>query len=158
MNIQLEVFFAKIYKEEIVFVRKLVDISKKSDNPDLYVDSLVEKLSEKFSIDKERCVIHSTSWRCAHCDLVSLTYLVYSDFLDFGKHKTNSIPITDLSLAEGTINKPHPTHLEEKHIVSHALRHLSMLIKKNPQTYKPALMKHSFNSFNSIAIALAGKI
>jgi len=158
MNLQLEVFFTKISKDKINYYRELIDISKKSENPDQYVDELVEKLSEKFKIDKDRCIIHSTSWRCAHCDLVSLTYIVYSDFLDFANYQTSILPIAELSLAEGTINEPKPVHLEEKHIVAHALRHLSMLIKKNSNTYQPALSKESFESFKKIAINLAGKI
>lgn len=158
MKVQLEVFFTKMSEDKILFSRKSLDISKKSGNPDIYVDDLVEKLSEKFKIDKERCIVHSTSWRCAHCDLISLTYIVYSDFLDFGENKVSSIPISELSLAEGNINKPHPTHLEEKHIVAHALRHVGMLVKKNPETYRPTIVKNSFEAFNQIAIALAGKI
>ena len=158
MKVQLEVFFTKLQNQEIHYFREELDISGKSDNPDMYVDEMVEKISERYRVDRDRCIIHSTSWRCAQCDLISLTYIVYSDFLDFGDKPTKVIPVAELSLAEGTINAPHPTHLEEKHIVSHALRHVSMLMKKNPQTYKPALKPESFTAFQNIAIALAGKI
>lgn len=158
MKVQLEVFFTKLTGEYIRYFREELDISGKSDNPDLYVDEMVEKISQRYHVDRDRCIIHSTSWRCAQCDLISLTYIVYSDFLDFGDKPTKSIPVAELSLAEGTINAPHPTHLEEKHIVSHALRHVSMLMKKNPDTYKPALTQESFETFGKIAITLAGKI
>ena len=158
MKIQLEVFIAKIEDNNILYVRKEMDLSSYSENPDLYVDEMVEKVSQELKVDKEKCIIHSTSWRCAHCDLISLTYIVYSDYLDFVKSVTKKIPIEQLELAEGTINKPHPTHLEEKNIVAHSLRHVSMLVKKNPETYKPALAKSSFEAFNEIAISLAGKI
>lgn len=158
MKVQLEVFFAKIERDDIYYLRKEMDLSDKSENPDLYVDELVEKISEELKVDKERCIIHSTSWRCAHCDLISLTYIVYSDFLDFGSSLPKVIPIGELSLAQGSMTKPHPTHLKEENIVSHSLRHTAMLIQKNPEVYIKALKKESLEKFNKIAIALAGKI
>lgn len=158
MKVQLEVFFTKFVDGDVVYLRKNLDISKHSDNPDLYVDEIVESLAEKLNIDKEKCLIHSTSWRCAHCDLISLTYIIYSDSLKLPAGKTKSIPISNLSLSHGTANKARPVHLEEKNIVAHALRHVSLLVKNNPEIYQKGLTPISASQFAKIGIALAGKI
>ncbi|OGH14896.1 MAG: hypothetical protein A2687_04595 [Candidatus Levybacteria bacterium RIFCSPHIGHO2_01_FULL_38_26] len=53
MNIQLGVFFVKIQREKIVYTKRNLDISKQSENPDVYVDSLVEKEGKKLNIEHE---------------------------------------------------------------------------------------------------------
>lgn len=158
MNLQLEIFFAKIENEEILYLRKTMDLSQKSENPDQYVDSIVEGEGEKLNLVKEKCIIHSTSWRCAHCDLVALTYIVYSDYMDLMREEVKNIKLEDLSLSHGTSQKPTPIHLEEKNIVAHALRHLSLLIKDSPETYVGALTESSLVVFKKLGLALAGNI
>lgn len=158
MKIHAEVFFVKLEKEKVYFFKKLIDVSEEVNNPDIFVRKLVEDLSTELEAEKNKVIIHSTSWRCSHCGQIALTYMVYSDFFRF-PNSTSEVLLKDLKIkSSGKKNQPTPHNITDKDIVSHALRHVSFLVKNDPDQYKGALQNEDISKFKMVDDALAGAI
>lgn len=158
MKLHAEVFFTKIENSEVIYFRDHLDLSYKSKDPDLYVIKVVENYAHKLKAEPGELIIHSTSWRCDSVNLIVLTYIVYSDYLDFSTKKAKKIEVEDLRIATSEdVNKPKPVEISELHIVSHGLRHVSYLVKNDP-LFKKRLKAETIGVFKEIDAVLAGKI
>lgn len=151
-------FFVKLEDENAVYFRDFLDLSYKSQDPDLYVKQKVEEHAEALRAGHDDSIIHSTSWRCDHSNLVVLTYIVYSDNFIFPKGKAKKIAIESLKIATSEdINKPKPIAIAEKNIVSHGLRHVSFLMR-NDEVFKRRVLAKTKEAFRKIDRILAGKV
>lgn len=158
MKLHVEILFTKIEKEQVSYYRDFFDLSYKSKDPDIYVRKAVEQHAKLLQADPKESIIHSTSWRCDHDNLIVLTYIVYSDKLSLPSKQSKQIALSQLKIATSEdINKPKPIEIAEKNIVSHGLRHISFLIKNDP-VFKEKLKPDTKNSFKKIDMILAGKV
>jgi len=158
MKLHVEVFFVKLEDENAVYFRDFLDLSYKSQDPDVYVKQKVEEHAQALKAGHDDCIIHSTSWRCDHSNLVVLTYIVYSDSFIFPKGKAKKIAIENLKIATSEdINKPKPVEIAEKNIVSHGLRHVSFLIKHD-EVFKKRVIFGTKETFKKIDRVLAEKV
>lgn len=76
-------------------------------------------------------VIHSTSWRITPAGLV-LTYVVLPD-PDPPRDGEHSVPADARIVCSGHAAVPSPPIINVEHVLAHALRHLSLLVRTNPE-------------------------
>jgi hypothetical protein len=88
-----------------------------------------------------------------------LTYVAYSDELEFEKETYRSLPLKNLRRLTKNSRKPRSrTELENK-VVSHGMRHLAFLIRTEAQIdFKSALRPGTREIFEKLWISLAGKL
>jgi hypothetical protein len=161
VNVNLEFFFTKIFDRTVSYWKNTIDISGARTNPDDIVLQILEnKLKESPEILKEDYIVHSTSWRYEERDSIVLTYLIYSDFMDFGNNKIKNMPFSNLRLAISTSHKrPRPKVITEENVISHAIRHLAFLIKNgNHDGYKKSLSKETLRKLKELKDIPAGEI
>ena len=133
MEIHLEIFFARITGGEIIYIKKVVDISTEESNPDNIVQRALNYNPIPGISDISELLIHSTSWRYENSGRLVLTYLVYSEKLNVTQANIEIIPLENLKVAlSGNSKTPRPVIIEEKDIISHGFRHLGFLVKNDP--------------------------
>jgi hypothetical protein len=158
----LEIFFVTAVSHECIrYCKRHIDISKDDRNPDDIVYEAAT-LSSDFApkIGKDQFVSHSTSWRYERDGSIYLTYLVYSEYLNFGEYKSNILSINDMEMSQSaSATKPRPENLKEKHVVWHGMRHLSHLVENSPGgIFHTTIGSKSQLLFSKILPALAMKI
>jgi hypothetical protein len=90
---------------------------------------------------------------------VILTYVAYSDELEFKRGKVKSIPIKKLKTITKGSHKPRSQTELEKKVVSHAMRHIAFLIQTDSQNdLKNALTRQTKKVFEKLWVSLAGKV
>ena len=105
MNIKLEIFFTKLHEDKIVYHRHTLDITGAQENPDNIILKLVsDETKETPNMIDDKFVIHSTSWRFENEGII-LTYLVYSDTVDFSNHETKELLAKDFIIAKSENSK-----------------------------------------------------
>jgi hypothetical protein len=153
----LEIFFTKIIEEEVLYYKYIENVSQINDDP----DNLVTKyLISTFPDISDNYIVHSTSWRYDNKGKIILTYVVYSDDLDFQTLKTQHINIHHLKNSEATnLKKPRPIELNEKDVISHGMRHFSFLIRKDKKNkFKKILLKNTYKIFHQLDEEISGAI
>lgn len=156
MKLHVEMFFTKLKDDRVLYKRDHLDLSYKSKDPDVYVAQAVKSYARKLNAEGDRSIIHSTSWRCEHSNLIVITYIVYSDQLRL--KNASEIAIGELKIASSEdINKPKPKEIAERNVVSHGLRHISHLIKTDP-VFNNKVSVDTKKIFEKIDAVLAGKI
>lgn len=104
-------------------------------------------------------MIHSTSWRYSSPGRVILTYVAYSDEIEFGQDEAQNLPLEELKIV--TISTPRPDSPAEleKQVVSHAMRHIAFLVNTDHQnTLDQSLTPKTKSVFETLWVALAGRI
>jgi len=160
MDVNLEFLFTKITDSTVSYWKNTIDISgAKTDPDDIVLQILENKLKESPEILKEDYIVHSTSWRYEEGGNIVLTYLIYSDFMDFGSNEIKTVPFSNMRLAVSTSHKrPRPELITEEHVISHALRHLAFLIKNgNYDDYKRCLSKGTLSKLRRLKEIPAGE-
>lgn len=161
MKTILEIFYLRIIGEGVRYQRKQVNLSKKGGDPNHTIQSLIQEkgMDSAGKVEEREFVIHSTSWRYTKPDKIMLTYVAYSDELEFKKGKFHSLPLKKLKTITKKSRKPQ-SHAElEKQVVSHAMRHIAFLIKTDNQIdYKSALIPETKKVFESLWVSLAGRV
>ncbi len=160
MNIKLEIFFTKLHEDKIVYHRHTLDITNKKENPDDVILKLVsDETNETPNMIDDKFVIHSTSWRYEHDEIV-LTYIVYSDTVDFSNHLTKELLAKDFIIAKSeNSKKPRPKEISEENVLSHAIRHLGFLIKTDERgKYVSAISAENIKMLEKAYPTLAGEI
>ena len=160
MNIKLEIFFTKLHEDKIVYHRHTLDITGAQENPDNIILKLVsDETNETPNMINDKFVIHSTSWRFEN-DGIILTYLVYSDTVDFSNHQTKELLAKDFIIAKSeNSKKPRPKEISEENVLSHAIRHLGFLIKTDErEKYVSAISAENIKMLEKAYPTLAGEI
>jgi hypothetical protein len=161
MQTILEIFYLRIIGDKVRYQRKQANLSKKGGDPDSVIQSLIEEKHRASSgkVEKKEFVVHSTSWRYTRPDKVMLTYVAYSDELEFEKGKTKSLPLKRLRTIVKKSRRPRSRAELEKQVVSHAMRHIAFLIQTGDQNdFKSALTPETREVFESLWVSLAGKV
>jgi len=161
MQTILEIFYVRIKGDRVRYQRKQANLSKKGDDPDRRIQSLIQEKSYDSAeeVEENEFVIHSTSWRYEKPDKVILTYVAYSDELEFEKGRSQSFPLKKLKTITKKSAKPRTSAALEKKVVSHGLRHIAFLIRTDPQPdFKSALRPETREVFEKLWVSLAGKL
>lgn len=161
MKTILEIFYCKIFESDIFYHKEEVDISKANINPDIVINDVIkDELHKTPQIINDEFIIHSTSWRYDEPDTIILTYLVYSDYLDFTGFETKSLPLSETQVVSNTNPKmPRPQIILEKNVISHGVRHLHWLLLHDKQSrLKHMLCLNSLKAFQKLGVDLAGEL
>lgn len=156
MRINLEIIRCKIELDKIYYSIEKVDCTNTSSDPDGMVLGIVKKggVLENF-------IIHSTSWRYENPDLVTLTYIVYienySSLVDVTQTKTLSVSAMEIAFSKSH-DTPRPNQIEEQHVVSHGIRHFSLLLKLgDKEQFKRVLSEKEINMLENLSPTLSGE-
>ena len=161
MQTILEVFYLRIVGKSIRYQRKQVNLSKKGGSPDSMIQDLIQEKRDASSgqVEKKEFVVHSTSWRYTRPKKIMLTYVAYSDELEFEQKTYRSLSLKSLRRISKNSRKPRSRAELEKKVVSHGMRHIAFLIKTDKQTnFKGALTPETREVFEKLWISLAGKL
>jgi hypothetical protein len=161
MQTILEIFYLRIVGDDVRYQRKQANLSKKGGDPDRMIQSLIQekRRAGPRKVEKKEFVVHSTSWRYTRPNKVMLTYVAYSDELEFEKGKTHSLPLKKLRMITKKSRRPRSRAELEKQVVSHAMRHIAFLIQTEEQNdFKSALTPETREVFKSLWVSLAGKV
>ena len=161
MKTILEIFYLRVVGKDVRYQRKLVNLSRKGGDPDRAIRSLIRQKERALSgkvIEKE-FIVHSTSWRYEPPDKVLLTYVAYSEELEFKKGTYNCLSLKRLPTIHKNSRKPSSKTELEKKVVSHAMRHIAFLIQSGDRDgFKSALKADTVLVFKKLWISLAGKV
>jgi hypothetical protein len=161
MKTILEIFYVRIVGKSVRYQRKEANLSRKGGDPDRMIRSLIQEKRRASSgkVEEKEFIVHSTSWRYARPDKVMLTYVAYSDELEFEKGKAENLPLKKLKTITKKSRKPR-SHTElEKKVVSHAMRHIAFLIQTGDQEdFESALIPETKKVFEKLWVNLAGKV
>ncbi len=160
MKIVLEVFNMRIMGDKLCYQRRQVDLSRKGMDPDVIAQSLIQhQLHTSNGGVLQECVVHSTSWRYAVPGKIILTYVCYSDKMEFGRGILNTITIKQLQKIHITSGRPRSRAGRERQVVAHAMRHISFLIKTDHENeFKDAFTPQTRRIFKSLWVSLAGRL
>lgn len=161
MRVILEIFYVRVMGKSVRYQRKLANLSRKGGDPDGTIRSLIQEKrhSESGNVDQKEFIVHSTSWRYAKPDRVLLTYVAYSDELEFEKGKIRNVPLKQLRTISKKSRKPRSRTELEKKVVSHAMRHIAFLIQTGDQEdFKEVLKPETVKVFEKLWVSLAGKV
>jgi len=160
MNVCLEVFLVNLAGENAVrYIVLRQDITGDGRNPDdLVLDILFDTEAVPVGIAIKHCYIHSTSWRYERDGSIILTYLVYSDQMEFQNDNGSVLKLENVSItiSEDT-TRPRPAVLMEEQIVAHGIRHLSYLARTNNRNLLDVISTDSLRRFKAMESLLAGK-
>ena len=161
MQLSLEVILATLTDQSTIRYCVLnEDITGWEHDPDKIVLELLESPEYDIpTIARENCFIHSTSWRYEPHQTVVLTYFVYSDVLMFRENGGKLLPLYDATISvSDDPTKPRPARIDEEHVVTHGVRHISHLVKEGSQNILRILTPDSIQSFQAIDSLLAGRL
>lgn len=135
------------------------DVSGIAEDPDRLVQKFLKNPEYKhLRIPPDQCIIHSTSWRYKADRTVILTYIVYTDSAVFHDGSCKFLNLHDAhSPSDSTPLRPRPAYIAESHVVSHGIRHISLLVQRDTTMHK-VLAPASIQAFQIMESTLAGRI
>lgn len=162
MKTLLELFLVTRIPEGFHVVRKALDLSQEQRDPDSVANEYVQFMFQDSSLitDKERYILHSTSWRYEAPHTIVLTYLVYADSFSFQHLHPYLLRTRELKLAHSENPKvPRPNNLSQNAILSHGLRHVAYLFSVDTRgVFKKVVSKETQQLFRRIDTQLAGEL
>jgi len=161
MQTILEIFYLRVIDDKVHYQRRQENLSKKGGDPNKVIQSLIQEKREVSAgnVEKKEFVVHSTSWRYMQPGKVVLTYVAYSDELEFEKGKSKRLSLKKLKTITKKSRKPRSRAELEKQVVSHAMRHIAFLIKTDNQNdFESALIPETKKVFKSLWVSLAGRV
>lgn len=181
MKTVMEIFYLRIVGKSVRYQRKQADLSRRGSDPDRVIRSFIHEKPSASSgkVEEKEFIVHPTSWRYAKPNRVILTYVAYSDELNFGtdkgkdkapdeakgtgkgsgNRKAKSLPLTSLRTITKKSRKPRSRTELEKKVVSHAMRHIAFLIQTGDQDdFKSALKPETIKAFKKLWVSLAGRV
>ena len=161
MKTILEIFYLRIMGRSVRYQRRLANLSRKGGDPDARIRSLIQEKRRLDSgeVEEKEFIVHSTSWRYEQPDRVLLTYVAYSDELQFNKGQSHQLALTKLRTITKNRKKPASKAELEKKVVSHAMRHIAFLIQTGDQEhFKRALKPETIKVFEKLWVSLAGEV
>jgi hypothetical protein len=160
MKTILEIFYLRIMGKNVRYQRKTTNLSRKGGDPDAMIRSLIQEKrhTESGEVEEQEFIVHSTSWRYTKPDKVLLTYVAYSDELEF-KKGFHHLPLKKLRTITKKSRKPDSRAELERQVVSHAMRHIAFLIQQGDQEgFKSALKPETVHVFEKLWVSLAGEV
>jgi hypothetical protein len=160
MKTLLEIFYLRVVDDEVRYQRRQVSLSGTQADPDRVIHSLIRrKFHTPAGEVEEEFVVHSTSWRYAPPGEVILTYVAYSDELEFDAPEFKTLPLERLRMVDVSTPRPRSPDELEKQVVSHAMRHLAFLVKTDDEnTLARVLTPETRKVFEALWVALAGRV
>jgi hypothetical protein len=163
MTTILEIFYLRIMGDRLRYRRRQANLSRKGGDPDRMIQSLLQekRLAPPGSgkVEEKEFIVHSTSWRYTPPDKVILTYVAYSDQLEFEKGQAHSLSLNKLRTITKKSRKPRTRAELEKKVASHAMRHIAFLIQTDDQNdFKSALTPETIEVFEKLWVSLAGRV
>ena len=161
MQTILEIFYVQIVGDMVRYQRKQANLSQRGSNPDRVIQSFIREKhqDEAGKVKQQEFIVHSTSWRYVQPGKVILTYVAYSDELEFQKGKSHGLSLKRLRMITKTSRPPRSKRALEKQVVSHAMRHIAFLIQTDSQSdFKSALKPETHKVFEKLWVSLAGKV
>ena len=160
MQTHLEIFYMRVMDDQVRYRRKQVNLSELGEDPDRIIQSLIQQRYQNSSGKVEdEFVIHSTSWRYTPPGGIIFTYVAYSDELEFDQDEAQNLALKELRAVTVSTPRPHSPAELEKHVVSHAMRHVAFLIKTDHQNaLKRVLTPRTIEVFEALWIHLAGRV
>jgi hypothetical protein len=146
MKVIIEVFFTKLIAENLFYKNQKIDLIA---NP----EETVKKLAIQ-ELGKSKFLYHSTSWRSTNPKTVVLTYFVYSD--DLSLKDSQKMSLNDVDFKNGRFKKL--TKDKEKNVFAHTIRHLSFLVRTNPDWARQTMRQSTQNKLEKLSGELAGQI
>src|SRR5690349_15574847 len=126
MKTILEVFHLCIVKNRLCYRRTYLDLSHRRADPDSAIHALLHETVRGSDGEVEQeFVVHSTSWRYVKPGRVLLTYVAYSDTLEFKIDLKHSLTIRQLRNIHVGIGHPRTRAGRERQVVAHAMRHIA---------------------------------
>jgi hypothetical protein len=118
-----------------------------------------KRRTDKGDVEEKEFIVHSTSWRYEQPGKIVLTYVAYSDELNFKKGKFHTLSLQHLKTITKRSKKPASKDEMERKIVSHAMRHIAFLIQSgDEEDFKSALKPETLKVFEKLWVSLAGKV
>jgi len=160
MQTILEIFYVRIQGKQVRFQRKMANLTQRSRNPDKVIESLIQekRQTETGEVEQRGFIVHSTSWRYEPKGKVLLTYVAYSDELEFKRGKTKQIPLSKLRTLTKKKREPRSQTELEKQVVSHAMRHIAFLLQTGAEEFENALTPKTKQVFERLWVSLAGEV
>jgi hypothetical protein len=160
MKIILEVFYMRIQANRVCYLRKQIHLSRSRGDPDTLLKSLLQqKLQTSAGVVEQEFMVHSTSWRYAAGGRIVLTYVAYSDELEFGRGRVKNITLKQLRKINISSGQPRSREGRERQVVAHAMRHISFLIKTDTRNeFANAFTPSTRKVFKSLWVSLAGRL
>jgi len=160
MKVNLEIFLVTLVGDTSVrYVVNRHDITHRPRNPDDLVQEFTfDTKTGSVLVSKKNCYVHSTSWRYEQDGSIVLTYLVYSDRMEFQDGAGTILKLEDVAVTVSEDPaRPRPAVLREEQIVLHGIRHLSYLAKTGNRNLLDGLTPESLRRFKAMDSLLAGK-
>jgi len=160
MKVNLEIFLVTLVGDTSVrYVVLRHDITYKPLNPDdLVRDFTFNTKAGPALVSRKNCYVHSTSWRYEQDGSIVLTYLVYSDRMEFQDSTGTVLKLEDVAVTVSQdATRPRPAILMEEQIILHGIRHLSYLAKTANRNLLDVLSPESLLRFKAMESLLAGK-
>lgn len=160
MQVLIEIFFTKIVRGNVLYEKHIAPFLGGKD-PDLEVMRIWrDKYRDSKDQSQENCVIHSTSWRYETNDRLILTYIFYSEQLNFINCNFRAIPFSKMQFPHDSQHEILPNECdEEESILAHGFRHIGLLIKFNTEYYKAKFSPANFKRLKGQSvIGVAGRI
>lgn len=162
MKTALELFLLTRIPDGFHVVKKVLDITQEQRDPDHIADDFIRYLFIDFHViqEKGKYLLHSTSWRFEDPRSIILTYLAYSDRFSFAHLSPYRLLDNELHIEHSTNpEKPRPSNISEKAVVSHGIRHLAYLIATDQNgTFDGILSTLTFSRFLELEHQLAGRV
>ncbi len=162
MKTVLELFLTTTITDGFHIVRKALDLSQECRDPDSVATEYIEFLfkDSTFIHDREKYILHSTSWRYEKPRTVVLTYLVYADSFSFRDMNPMRLAFNDLIISHSDNPKvPRPLELPHKSVIAHGIRHLAYLIKNDENSvYAKMISSETVQLFETLESQLAGRL
>ncbi len=128
MKTHVELFPFVIKDDTVHYGKSRADITGTGVNPDAAVRSMLDKFGFFGPVEESVMFVHSTSWRFEDEGSIVLTYMAYCRLLAPDPRLPLTLACTDVENARQSDSlRPRPEIIQEHHVVSHGLRHLSFL-------------------------------
>jgi len=160
MKVNLEIFLVTLAGDTSVrYAVNRHDITRKPRNPDDLVQNFTfDTKAGSVLVSRKNCYVHSTSWRYEQDGSIVLTYLVYSDRMEFLDGAGTILKLEDVAVTVSEDpTRPRPAILREEQIVLHGIRHLSYLAKTDNRNLHDVITPESLRRFKAMDSLLAGK-
>jgi hypothetical protein len=160
MKVNLEIFLVTLAGDTSVrYAVNRHDITRKPLNPDSLVQNFTfDAKAGSVLVSRRNCYVHSTSWRYEQDGSIVLTYLVYSDRMEFMNGAGTVLKLEDVAVTVSEDpTRPRPAVLMEEQIVLHGIRHLSYLAKTANRSLLDVITPESLRRFGAMDSLLAGK-
>jgi hypothetical protein len=128
-SVVVEVFLVTFEAETVQYQRLVRELGAPANDP----DAAVRLALDKVPAGQRTSLYHSTSWHFQPPNQVVLTYLACTQGV-LDPKSARRIPIGDLpGVAPVDPKKPRPDNLDELQVLSHGLRHLAYLLRRDSE-------------------------